>query len=898
MGSVDYGKVLEAIRLERFTLFQCIDYLRKYGDNIAVHHTVVARLRTYSYDDLEFFIPQFIQLLVTYETNLMALEDFLLDYCGNYPHFSLVVFWNLQAYVWELRNDPELYLFQTVRKFINKLQNIMFTTEPLPRSDDFKENLHPALMLCAAFAALVAMPGVGSYINPIVKLQLRQEKLFVFKLANFQKTLTKNLTLKNRKQLLPDPDHDAEPKRLTLMLRVVALRETPELDLEVYTTDDELRNELSKVEGDRLHLAAYLLLETNLKINTVIKLKKKRAAGAYPHNSQLLPDLSAPESPRPSLAATESEYTLDLKRTLSGTAPGPKPPSYDHLVRVLKVNYAKQATDFVMALQNISLRLLSVPKEARLLALRAELLIINDSMLPSEVDIPQLLPITSLRNKKYHKILRLLVNEACVLNLAARVPFLLLVEYLSDEVDFNPFLEYNQRIIGGTAGDEHVPKLPLAGSADSTFDEVAMDETDLVDIPRMLRLSSSNTLNKLGTEGADIIGQMENRLALLLLALPDIGSKHLADQMRIALVMLQQLELLGQLALEHSLAIRNRIVELMILLQDQFDAIDYAKLNEMRGDEQDAGERKLENDFKLGEDWATKRLRIKKLSKFGHLPNWELCLVIAKNGDDLPQEAFACQLITLINNIWKRHRAGGWTKRMRILITLATTGLVETITNAMLIHLIKKLLTELLIATGDNAKGRIVTLGEYYEKLFGAPDSRRYKQAQMNFAKLLASYSIICYVLQIKDRHNGNIMVDSEGHIIHIDFGFLLLNSPGSVGFEAAPFKLTQEYIDLLGGPDSSEYAHFRTVCKNCFKSLRREGDQLVSIVELMQRDLNLPCFNNGENTSVLLKQRLQMELLDDESDVFVDGLIAKSAGSMYTRLYDQFQMVTQGIYY
>nr|AZQ56673.1 phosphatidylinositol 4-kinase [Suhomyces bribrorum] len=967
MSKSDSISLLQEIRSRNFTAFKCIDYLKKNCDSIGIHHALVQKLYSYSYDELEFCIPQFVQLLVSFETNSMALEEFLLDYCSKYPHFSLIVFWNLQAYVFELRNDPDSTSFQTVRLFINKLQNILFNTDVSTTKDnEFRENLQPALVMCGAIGSSILLPSFNDYISPIVKAQGKQQKSFVFKLANFQKSLTKNLTMKNKRLSIEasgrnsddeNGDYNVRSSRESSHRSISGSR--PALkknsltflsdDSEVYTTDDEtelggktLARAFSYKEETKSQQERYSDLAENLKINTFIKSKKRvlvikrgsfqskselNESDPYNLNTRSLPDLSKVHESEPNvtLSPTESEFSLgspatqSIRRNYSQYAKGSKTRSYTELLKILQVNYAKKETEFIMALQNISLRLSQVPKEARLSALRAELSIINDSLLPSEIDIPQLLPVTSNKNKKYHKILRLSINEACVLNSAERVPFLLLIEYLSDESDFNPFTEQNQKIImakGNPTNDvqkrevtneimditekEMNTTMPDSAEHPNIQGLTIHAETDLGDLPILSHkdFNKLNVLDSPSSQGSITPNGSHKGLPIVGASSSDISTKGLADQMRIASVMLQQLDSSGQSASEQSISIRNRIVESMISLQDQFDSINFEKLNQLKGDLPDAGERKLENDFKLGEDWNTKKQRIKGSSVYGHLPNWDLCSVIAKNGDDLPQEAFACQLISMISGIWKRRKVGAWTKRMKILITSANTGLVETITNAMSIHSIKKSLTEISIAAGENSKGRIFTLLDYFTKIYGSMDSARYKQAQNNFAVSLASYSILCYVLQIKDRHNGNIMVDNEGHVVHIDFGFLLSNSPGSVGFEAAPFKLTTEYVDLLGGTDSAPYARFVDVCKKCFTSLRSEHEQIVSIVELMQKDSTLPCFKNGESTSILLKQRLQLQLTEEEANSYVETyLIGRSIGSIYTRLYDQFQMITQGIY-
>lgn len=74
--------------------------------------------------------------------------------------------------------------------------------------------------------------------------------------------------------------------------------------------------------------------------------------------------------------------------------------------------------------------------------------------------------------------------------------------------------------------------------------------------------------------------------------------------------------------------------------------------------------------------------------------------------------------------------------------------------------------------------------------------------------------------------------------MIHIDFGFMLSNSPGNIGFEAAPFKLPLEYVEVLGGADGEPLREFRKLFHEGFEAARKHCDRIVTIVELMQKGM------------------------------------------------------------
>ena len=70
-------------------------------------------------------------------------------------------------------------------------------------------------------------------------------------------------------------------------------------------------------------------------------------------------------------------------------------------------------------------------------------------------------------------------------------------------------------------------------------------------------------------------------------------------------------------------------------------------------------------------------------------------------------------------------------------------------------------------------------------------------QIMYNYIESLAGYCCITYLLGLGDRHMENLMLDQEGRIFHIDFGYAMDEDPK---WKPTPFKLNAEMIYAMGG--------------------------------------------------------------------------------------------------
>ncbi|KAG6948502.1 hypothetical protein JG687_00015434 [Phytophthora cactorum] len=288
----------------------------------------------------------------------------------------------------------------------------------------------------------------------------------------------------------------------------------------------------------------------------------------------------------------------------------------------------------------------------------------------------------------------------------------------------------------------------------------------------------------------------------------------------------------------------------------------------------DERKQRIENTF--GELTFTKADRLQENIQCANPERWRLSGLMSKSFDDLRQEVLVMQLISYFQHVFELEKLPLRLHPYRILSTGSSTGLIEVVRNAMSLDGIKKTpgfknlrshFEQMYGGATNNAEGGD-NAGEGAELL---------RQAKLNFIHSLAAYSIVCYILAIKDRHNGNIMLDIEGYIIHIDFGFFLGRAPGgSFSFETAPFKLTAEMVDVLA---------------------RKHAETIYTLVEVMSYHSKLPCFVGGAAGPLSgLKERLFLNMSEKKVAPTIQNMVQRAYDHFGTNKYDQFQTFSNGI--
>jgi phosphatidylinositol 4-kinase len=255
---------------------------------------------------------------------------------------------------------------------------------------------------------------------------------------------------------------------------------------------------------------------------------------------------------------------------------------------------------------------------------------------------------------------------------------------------------------------------------------------------------------------------------------------------------------------------------------------------------------------------------------------------IFKVGDDCRQDVLALQVIAMFKNIFTSVGLTLYLFPYRVTATGPGCGVIDVVPNA--------------TSRDEMGRAKVNDLQDFFIAKYGGQDTTSFQRARLNFIQSMAAYSVACYILQIKDRHNGNIMIDGDGHIVHIDFGFLFDIGPGGIKFEAHSFKLNHEMVVLMGGRYSQGYQNFQSLAVRAFLAIRPYAEQIIDTIQLML-DSGLPSFK-GESTIRRLRDRFSLNMNERQAAEFMMGIIRNAHENVRSTVYDEFQRLQNGIPY
>jgi phosphatidylinositol kinase/protein kinase (PI-3 family) len=137
---------------------------------------------------------------------------------------------------------------------------------------------------------------------------------------------------------------------------------------------------------------------------------------------------------------------------------------------------------------------------------------------------------------------------------------------------------------------------------------------------------------------------------------------------------------------------------------------------------------------------------------------------------------------------------------------------------------------------------------------------------------------------------------------------------------EKAPWKLTHDLVELMNVHCSSEperkladgekptpipiavlleapmFKYYLQLCTDCLALARRHGDDVSSLMSIMSHQSQYPAFKYSSTVIRDFKARLLPEVGDDKLAGAVKEMMVRSYEHAGTLLYDQFQVMTNGI--
>ena len=238
--------------------------------------------------------------------------------------------------------------------------------------------------------------------------------------------------------------------------------------------------------------------------------------------------------------------------------------------------------------------------------------------------------------------------------------------------------------------------------------------------------------------------------------------------------------------------------------------------------------------------------------KNNHHEDKEHISVMFKYGDDLRQDQLILQMINYMDSLLKKIHLDYEFTTYKTLATSKTDGFVEFVPDSKTIY-------EII---------RIKPMREYYWDLSNHNEAEMSKKLA-SYINSCAGYCVVTFLLGIGDRHLENLMIEKNGRLFHIDFGFILGRDPKPM---PPPIKLCKEMVECMGGKGSKNFLDFQQKCVNAYWVLRENARVIVNMFYLMI-DSGIPELNNIDNLKKLHEKFVPQKNKQEAANFILDNL-------------------------
>lgn len=259
--------------------------------------------------------------------------------------------------------------------------------------------------------------------------------------------------------------------------------------------------------------------------------------------------------------------------------------------------------------------------------------------------------------------------------------------------------------------------------------------------------------------------------------------------------------------------------------------------------------------------------------------------VMYKIGDDLRQDQFITQIISLMEKILANENMDLRLRPYKILATGSSEGFIQFIPNSSLSSILARYNNSILSFLKASNPDNNSPLGV-------KPD------VMDNYVRSCAGYCVVTYILGIGDRHLENLLLSPDGHFFHADFGYIL-------GQDPKPFpplmKLPIQIIEGMGGLNNDNYKSFCQLCFITYITLRKNASLILNLVQLMI-NTSIPALftsienNESEKQELLWKvqEKFMLEMSDEEAVLHFQNLIDDSVNAVLPVVIDRLHSMAQ----